>query len=224
MLAPQWQLSTQPGESIDALTDIDSLTNVDLLTSSGGLAGSSDYDSWRALLRLAIPLHRTRGTPYAIKAALASLGWASVTLLEGQASWGGSTYPASQGWAIFRALINVAGGQEVAFNDALRAIAAIVFFKPARAWLDSLWFVAAPLADAAPVPQEMLVSVFSQIDTLAMPTDRVSAYAWPLVDTKLIIPLYDAHFRHGGITYGVNQPAVADAGVIVNGAVISANG
>src|ERR1700736_6954946 len=71
MLDPQWQLAaTTSGESIDALTDVDSLTDIDTLLSSSGSAGPSDFDSWRALLRGAIPLHRVHGTPYSIRQAL----------------------------------------------------------------------------------------------------------------------------------------------------------
>src|SRR5579863_453650 len=136
MLAPQWQLGAQLSESIDTLTNIDALTDIDTLTSTGGIAGASDFDSWRSLLKVAIPLHRTRGTPHAIKTALASLGWSSVTLEEGQSSWGGTSYPASEGWAVFRVLINLAPGQTVTTDEIARAIAAVNFFKPVRALLD----------------------------------------------------------------------------------------
>src|ERR1700723_1547501 len=119
LVAPQWQLGAQVSESIDALAAIDPLIDVDTLSSTGGVAGSSDFDSLRALLKVAIPLHRTRGTPYAIKAALTPPGW-------------------------------------------------------------------------------------------------------PEDDIKLIVPLYDRHFLHSGITYGANEPAVADSGVTVNGVAIAA--
>lgn len=62
-------------------------------------------DSPRALLKAAIPLHATLGTPAAIKTALESLGWPNVTIQEGQASWGGTSYPISQGWAVSRLLV-----------------------------------------------------------------------------------------------------------------------
>lgn len=55
----------------------------------------------QAILQNAIPLHQRLGTPWALKTALALCG-VYVTLLEGQASWGGSSYPSSQGWAAFR--------------------------------------------------------------------------------------------------------------------------
>lgn len=221
MLAPQWQLGANSGESIDALTNIDALTDIDTLTSSGGLAGASDYTSLRALLNSAIPLHRTRGTPYAIKAALKSLGWAT-TLMEGQSSWGGTNWPADQGWAVFRVYLNLEPGQTAAADDAARAIAAIAFFKNARSVLDSLWFAATPNTDAAPAPADFVVSIFSQHDAAPIPADSISAPAWPVADTRTLAPLYNAHFVHAGITYGAGEPAVADDGVAVNGAAIAA--
>jgi P2-related tail formation protein len=222
LVAPQWQLGAQVSESIDALSTIDPLSNVDTLSSPGGVSGPADFDSLRALLKVAIPLHRTRGTPYAIKTALKPLGWPSVTLLEGQASWGGTSYPADQGWAVFRAQLNLANGQSVAPLDTSRVIAAIDFFKPVRAWLDSLWFVGVPIIDDAPMPQDAVVSIFSRTDAAPLPKDVVSAPAWPEDDLKLIAPLYNRHFFHTGVTYGGNEPTVADSGVTVNGVAISA--
>jgi hypothetical protein len=31
------------------------------------------------------------------------------------------------------------------------------------------------------------------------------------------VPLYSGHYRHSGITYGLNQPAIADSAIVVNG-------
>jgi len=95
LVAPQWQLGAQLSESLDTLLNIDALTDIDTLSSTGGVSGPSDFVSLRALLKVAIPLHRTRGTPFAIKAALKPLGWSKLTLLEGQATWGGTSYPAN---------------------------------------------------------------------------------------------------------------------------------
>jgi P2-related tail formation protein len=221
LVAPQWQLGAQITESIGVLSDIDALSDIDTLSSTGGVSGPSDFDSLRALLKVAIPLHRTRGTPYAIKTALKPLGWSSVTLLEGQASWGGTSYSADEGWAVFQARLNLGSGQTVATIDAARAVALINFFKPVRAWLDSLWFIGAPIDDVRSAPEDMVVSIFSRDDTAPVPMDLVGAPAWPVADRKIIAPLYDVHFRHTGVTYGANEPAIADSGVLVNGIAIS---
>jgi P2-related tail formation protein len=223
MLAPEWQLGVNLGESIDALTDIDILTNIDRLTSALSTAGPSDYDSLRTLLKAAIPLHRQRGTPYAIKKALSALGWSTVTIKEGEASWGGTSYPADQAWAVFRVLIPLQAGQAVAEQDWTRAIAAINFFKPVRCLLDSLWIIAAPILDVAPAPVDFLRNIFKQFDTARRVKDIVDAPAWPVSDVKMITPFYDSHFYHSGIDYGEGEPAVADSGLSINGTSISAN-
>ena len=53
------------------------------------------------VIQNALPLHRISGTPGAIVQALALCG-ITATILEGQSSWGGTSYPVSQGWAVFR--------------------------------------------------------------------------------------------------------------------------
>jgi hypothetical protein len=223
LVAPQWQLGAQITESIDSLRNIDTLTNLDTLSSTSGVSGPSDFESLRALLKVAIPLHRTRGTGYAIRIALKPLGWPNVTLLEGQASWGGTSYPDSEGWAVFQARLQLAGGQAVAPIDTTRVIAAINFFKPVRAWLDSVWFIGAPIVDVLSAPQDSVVSIFSREDFAPAPTDMIDAPAWLVADPKIIVPLYDRHFYHTGVTYGANEPAIADSGVTVNGVAISSN-
>ena len=87
--------------------------------------------------------------------ALASLGWTTVSLLEGQTNWGGVAYPSNQGWAVFRVMIDLAAGQGVSIGAASTAVAAVNFFKPARAWLDSLWFAVPAITDTSPVPSDM---------------------------------------------------------------------
>jgi P2-related tail formation protein len=221
MLDPQWQLAaTASGESIDALTEIDTLTDIDTLLSSSGSAGPTDFDSWRALLAAAIPLHRVHGTPYSIRQALGSLGWSSVGFLEGQASWGGNAWPSSEGWAVFRVVVNLGTGQPIGTGDAARIVAAVNFFKPMRSWLDALVFEAAPLADAAPTPSDFTGAV----DHAPAPSDLLTAPIAPLADHRVIAPAYNRHYYHIGITYGAHEPAVADSGVVANGVPISANG
>jgi len=221
MLDPQWQLAASTsGESIDALTDPDALTDIDTLLSSSGSAGPTDFDSWRALLQTAIPLHRVHGTSYSIRQALASLSWTSVSFLEGQASWGGSAWPSSEGWAVFRVVMNLAEGQGVGMNDPARIVAAVNFFKPARSWLDALVFEAAPLGDTAPAPGDFT----GEVDNIPAPSDLLTAPLAPIAEQRVIAPVYNRHYYHIVITYGAHEPAVADSGVVANGVPISANG
>jgi P2-related tail formation protein len=230
VLSPLWQLiapvATDGG--IDALTNIDLLIDVDNLIESGGLVSATvlSEDAQRSLLKNAIGLHRFRGTPWAVKQALASLGWAQVTLLEGQDTWGGTTYPSDQGWAVFRVMIDLAEGQGASSSDASTAAAAVNFFKPARALLDSVWFSPPAIFDAAPVPTDLLTLsgiAKYELDLGPSPTDTL---AFAIVEAPLtdaygpIAPAYDAHYLHSGITYGANQPVVADSALIVNGSAV----
>ena len=229
ILSPLWQLIAPVALGVDALTNIDLLIDVDNLIEAGGLVTELALTeaAQRDLLKSAIGLHRFRGTPWAIKQALASLGWATVTLLEGQTSWGGVAYPSSQGWAVFRVMIDLAAGQGVSIGAASTAAAAANFFKPARAWLDSVWFALPAITDAGPAPSDKLTLdgiVKYQLDAAPVPNDSALAFAIAMASSSdaygPIVPAYDAHYLHSGITYGANEPAVADSALTVNGAAV----
>lgn len=226
ILSPLWQLAAPVALSIDTLTEIDSLTDIDTLSGPESLADetSPGAATQRELLKLAIALHRERGTPAAIKRALSSLGWTNVTIQEGEASWGGTAYPSSEGWAVFRILIDLEADAAVPAGAAQSAIAAVNFFQPARAWLDSLWFVTAPMLDGAPTPADRITLggiAEYQIDAALPPSDAqlsIAVTTAPYTDGYgPIVPIYNAHYAHSGITYGANEPVVADPALIVNG-------
>jgi P2-related tail formation protein len=226
VLSPLWQLIAPVALGVDALTDIDLLIDVDDLIESGGavLELALTEAAQRELLKNAIGLHRFRGTPWAIKQALASLGWTRVALLEGQSTWGGNAYPSNQGWAVFRVMIDLGVAQGVSIGAAATASAAVNFFKPARSWMDSIWFVVPGIADAGPRPSDKLTLngyLKNQLDNAPDPNDHALAFAIataPLTDAHgPIVPAYDGHYRHSGITYGVNEPEVADSALIVGG-------
>ena len=129
------------------------------------------------------------------------MDWTSVSFLEGQTSWGGSAWPSSEGWAVFRVVVNLGAGQAVGMNDAARIIAAVNFFKPVRSWLDALVFEAAPLADAAPAPGDFTGAV----DNAPAPSDLLTAPIAPLTERRVIAPVYNRHYYHIGITYGATR-------------------
>jgi hypothetical protein len=142
-------------------------------------------------------------------------------------SWGGSAYPSNQGWAAFRVMIDLAAGQGVSISDASTASAAVNFFKPARSWLDSVWFSPPAIFDTGLLPRDKftLTGIAKyQLDSAPDPNDNALAFAilaTPLTDAHgPIAPAYDNHYRHSGITYGANQPEVADSALIVNGAAV----
>ncbi len=182
ILSPLWQLIAPVALGVDALTNIDLLIDVGNLIESGGLVTELALTeaAQRELLKNAIALHRFRGTPWSVKQALASLGWPTVSLLEGQTSWGGVAYPSNQGWAVFRVMIDLAAGQGVSIGAASTAVAAVNFFKPARAWLDSVWFAVPAITDAGPVPLDKLTLsgiAKYQLDSAPAPNDNALAFA-----------------------------------------------
>ncbi len=223
VLDPQWQLLAGPaGESIDALTNPDELTDIDTLDSPGSEAGPSDWDTWRYLLRVAIPLHSKVGTVGTIKTVLKALGWANVTLMEGQNSWGGNSWPADQGWAVCRILINLGATDTVSVKQVADIISAFNFFKPARCWLDSVWFVSTyfPSDELIPAPSDFLgIGDF----LIPAPSDAWTVVFPGVSDVYSSLPIHDAHWQHAGITYA-NQPVgPTDGASTFNGVPVEGN-
>jgi P2-related tail formation protein len=227
ILSPLWQAVAPVILSVDAITDVDELIDIDTLTEAATIQlaeQNAAIASQRALLKIAIQLHRFRGTPWSIKSALATLGWENVTLLEGQNSWGGTSYPSNQGWAVFRVTVQLAQDQVIDSDSIDTAVAAIMLYKPVRSWLDGLFFALPPILDSAPSPADLLTITGIaeyQLDSARAPSDNALSIAVtlpPTLDTYgPAAPLYDAHYLHSGITYGSNEPAVADSALIVNG-------
>ncbi len=79
-----------------------------------------------------------------------------MSFLEGEAAWGGTNYPASQGRAACRVVINFAEDESVPGGAAAAIATAANFFKPARCLLDSVWFALGASSDSAPVPSDLL--------------------------------------------------------------------
>jgi hypothetical protein len=121
-------------------------------------------------------------------------------------------------------MIQLRAGQSVDSSAPDLAAAAITFFKPARSLLDSIFFILPPVLDGAPAPVDRLtlggIAQF-QLDSPPFPSDSVFSLAVILPPVHDLYgpaaPLYSGHYRHSGITYGANEPAVADSALIVNG-------
>jgi len=232
ILSPLWQAVAPAIDSVDALTAIDPLSEIDTLAEAmSQAAADAVVVAERSLIKLAIAFHRYRGTPWAVKNALATLGWESVSIVEGQASWGGTAYPSNEGWAVFRVFIQL-GDQALTDPGAVAtAVATVNFFKPARAWLDSLWFVLPKAIDAVAAPLDRLTLsgiAEYQLDNAPSPSEAplsLNVTLAPLIDSYgPAVPLYDAHYRHSGITHGASEPAVADSALTVNGAAVLEGG
>lgn len=228
ILSPLWQAVAPAVTSIDALTNIDELTEVDTLTEGTSSSQSAQEQAViaaeRKLIKAAIQLHRYRGTPWVIKNALATLGWRNVSIAEGQAKWGGTQYPASQGWAVFRVMVQLEDDSQLNADAIATATDAVNFFKPARSWLDSIWFVEPPAVDVVAAPIDRLtVSGIAEYGLDAVPPPSDAAFSIHVTLPALIdeyaaaLPLYSAHYRHSGITYGANEPAIADSALVLDG-------
>ncbi len=100
ILSPLWQTVAPVIASVDAITNVDLLVDIDTLSEASSVEAAQQgvtITAQRSLIKIAVQLHRFRGTPWSIKNALATLGWANVLLLEGQASWGGESVSAERG-------------------------------------------------------------------------------------------------------------------------------
>ena len=215
---------------VDALTNVDLLIDVDDLIESGGLVTELALTeaAQRELLKSAIALHRFRGTPWAIKQALASLGWTSSFFARGSDSWGGVCVSVEPGMGGVPRHDRSRGRARCSIGTASTAVGAVNFFKPARAWLDSIWFAVPAITDTGPLPSDKfwssVESVKYQLNAAPSPNDNALVFA--IAMASLIDPhgpmvsAYDGHYRHSGITYGANEPEVADSALIVNGAAV----
>jgi hypothetical protein len=216
------QLVTLSYANWDQIANIDALQNIDLLTyqtqeeTSAPMAGR--LAQYRALILLSTSLHSTLGTVAALKNGLAGLGYAGAIVQEGQNSWGGTSWPSNEGWAVFRVLINLATvpADTDITSLAQRMTAICNYWKPARCWLDSIQFQWHLQDTVVPAPFDFL----GWFDTISpAPSDFIVAPGWPLVDTKNIVPLYNSRYYFVGITYGQSEPKVADGPVVINGEV-----
>jgi Phage tail protein (Tail_P2_I) len=139
----------------------------------------------RQLISQAVPLKKVVGTPFAIKTALATLGWPGAVIQEGQNSWGGTTFPSDQGWAVCRIVINLAplNASDAApwQNDVAYPAASLVSFN------GSLFQSMGPAA-AGTVPQFALIGDVPDVDMLSDVANLVQA-PWQLVsDGTLNVP------------------------------------
>ncbi|RJF81131.1 phage tail protein I [Azospirillum cavernae] len=120
----------------------------------------------RALVASAVELHRYKGTPYAIRRALAALGHTVASITEGLPSVrhdgagrrdGGARYDGAARWALFRVAV-VAGDAGLTRLDTGRIVTAIGHAKNARSVLHALRLLVNPetTRDSDPVATPML--------------------------------------------------------------------
>jgi hypothetical protein len=229
LLVPALQvLAEENYASWDAIQNIDALNQIDQLLfevlTDTTPTGEALFDQYRALILLSTSLHSEMGTVGAIKNGFAGLGFPQAVLQEGQNSWGGTQYPSNQGWAVFRVLIDLStvpvGTDLSKLSNQMTAMCN--FWKPARCILDSVQFQWHLLDTLIPAPSDVTRNIFTQHDFLSpLPSDFISAPFFPISDSKVIVPFWNARYYHTGITYGQNEPQVADSALVVNGHAIA---
>jgi Phage tail protein (Tail_P2_I) len=137
-------------------------------------------DDQRAMVGEAIALKRFMGTPYAVKTALKSLGWTAPSILEGQASWGGASWPADQGWAVCRLLLPLTSrsvGEASGWDSATSYPAgSLVFFNGNYFWANG---AAAP----GVVPQFSSIDEVADVDSLG-DVDTLTQAPWIMLSPE----------------------------------------
>jgi P2-related tail formation protein len=224
------QVIAQLYPSWDVIANLDVLSNIDILQYGAGIIEAVPLTfeqlmaAYRALILLSTSLHSIVGTVGAVRQALTSLGFPNAIILEGQNSWGGHDWPPEQGWAVFRVLIDLfqsSGPIDLTTVDK-RVRAIVNFWKPARSWLDTLQFGFNIHESVIPAPFDFLLSAFVQRDVLfPAPYDVITAPLWPMHEKKTIVPYWNARYYHTSVTYGQNEPDVAEGPLLVNGNAIA---
>jgi hypothetical protein len=229
LLLPAIQaLANKTFASWDQILNVDTLTVIDqllyqILTNTAP-TGEALFTQYRALILLSTSLHSTMGTVGAIKNGLAGLGFPGAVLQEGQSKWGGTQYPSNQGWAVFRVLVDLSTVPAQTDIGTLQKqmVAMCNYWKPARCILDSVQFQWHLLDTLIPAISDVLRNVFTQHDFLSpLPSDFIAAPFFPISDAKTLVPFWNARYYHTGITYGQNEPDVADGPLVRNGQAIA---
>ena len=105
----------------------------------------------RNLIKSAIELHRYKGTPYAVKEAIKSVGYKDVKLIErlpevkydGQYNYSGSEdYAGGVRWALFRAIIDIGENKPITTIETQRLINLINEYKNVRSHLKDISYAA----------------------------------------------------------------------------------
>jgi hypothetical protein len=225
------QVIAQTYPNWDQIANLDALSNVDILQFGAGvieiispLTLPQLMAAYRALILLSTSLHSIMGSVGALKQGLSALGFPTAVLQEGQNSWGGTTWPDNEGWAVFRVLVDLASVPASTDFTTLqnRMYAICNFWKPARSWLDSVQFQWRLSDTLIPPITDFLVSAFLQRDVLVpIPMDVITGLFGPIADQLTTLPYWNAQYYHTGITYGQNEPDVPDGPLVVNGNAIA---
>lgn len=176
----------------------------------GGWALTETEQDRRELIKRAIELHRYKGTPYAIKEALRSVGFGSVRIDEGISAYmngffsmDGEIDMGHLGWADFRVVIDLAEypGEVVGASQTLLK-ALIDVYKPARSHLTDIKFTQSFFDQVTPAEAAWSATVqFPALEETGAPNDDALFVDVDLGTDSDTIPQNPALMR-GGITMG----------------------
>lgn len=121
----------------------------DLLGNKGWTLAKTTQEQ-RDLIKRAIELHRYKGTPYAIKRAVQSVGYYGITLIEGgsgaqyngEFKYNGFITYGGGNWATFRAILDIGESKGINDIETPQALALIEEYKNVRSKLISLGYKA----------------------------------------------------------------------------------
>lgn len=103
----------------------------------------------RALIRRALALHRRKGTPWSMREAIRSLGYADAEIVEGlpvalydgeQNHSGAETYGGGTRWAMFRVVLDLGEDKGITVSHVERLIRLIETWKNQRSQLTDIGF------------------------------------------------------------------------------------
>jgi phage tail P2-like protein len=119
----------------------------------------------RALIKRAIELQRTKGTPFAVKRALATIGYDNTELIEqagrkynGQSQYDGTTQYGGHNWARFSIIFDIGNDQGITPDQKTALIALVNEYKNARSHLKDVFWKASMVELVQPT-EELLITV-----------------------------------------------------------------
>lgn len=148
----------------------------DVLGFRGWALVQTDPDR-RELIKKALKVHRLKGTPYAVKAAIstavAGINYEDVTIQErlistgflydGAHNYNGSETYGYGHWAIFRVIIDVTGYGTLTADIEFLILKLILYYKGTRNWLRDLTF-STSYTDEFETEDEFLINVGENFD------------------------------------------------------------
>lgn len=137
-----------------------------------GWPAAKNIEAQRSLIKSAIELHRHKGTPWAMKQVLRSVGYADAVIEEGLPPLrydGATSYSAEEKysngsrWAVFRVLVDIGENKGVGGEELSQLLGMIESVKPARAVLRDVSY-RATVEDAVSMTEQQNIAIQSHLN------------------------------------------------------------